>query len=148
MLSALGAEDPSSNLGPPTIFLRQSTQKVVMHVLRMIRELVEKQGIRDYYDLKVEQTNEGLAVTHVLSDKVKGNILKAAKTALPPENKLERGEHFETGEPVYLIKHVIKGGRLAESEKEILADKNQYDGLLRLKNLITYLERRAKREKK
>jgi len=116
--------------------------------LKAMREVIEKQGIREHYDLKVEQNNEGLAVTHMISTEVKGNVLKAAKAALPPEGQVERGEHPQTGQPVYLLQHIIKGGRLADFEKEILADKKQFDGFLRLQNLITYLERRARREKK
>ncbi|NYZ74748.1 hypothetical protein H0O03_00595 [Candidatus Micrarchaeota archaeon] len=116
--------------------------------LKAMREVIERQGIHELYDLKVEQTNEGLAVTHMISTEVKGNVLKAAKAALPPEGQVERGEHPQTGQPVYLLQHVIKGGRLADLEKDILSDKQQYNGFMRLQNLITYLERRAKRENK
>ncbi|MEW5955507.1 MAG: hypothetical protein AB1626_03150 [Candidatus Micrarchaeota archaeon] len=119
-----------------------------MQVLKAMRELVEKQGIREHYDLVIEQTNEGLTVKHLLSTEVRGNVLKAAKTALPPENRFQRGEHPQTREPTYLLEHVIKGGKLTDPEKEIISNKAQYDGLLRLQNLIAYLERRARREKK
>ena len=138
MLSALGAEDPSSNLGLPTKKRGFNT----MHVLMAVRELTEKTVQRKNYFLEVAENPRGLATTHYFTN-LNGNQLKLINAALSEHgHALERAEDGR-----FSFMHVIPKTGLANFQKDQL-NRPDFDGITRLNNLVKYLRKHARRKKK